>query len=268
VTFETTSPNSEQPDLRLQGSSPLLAVWGWMKKYVEITRQLFLHPSQFFRNLKGDEGMSGPILYALVTHWLGTAVQFIWITWLGGRVAPTLVHWFHNLKEASQSISGRNIDDIEQLDSLGRNAAQNLVPLQEKLGAWVFGAGPVLLDPIKELFSILFLSAVIWVGARLLVSPGRSDSPSEVRFESSLQIVCYASAASVLSVIPLVGPGLSAFFAFVLATIGAREVWKTSTGRAIVIALFPNLLLYMAIASFVGLFLLAAFKLFFSMFGS
>ncbi len=265
MSFEPQTSQSSTAQPTADPTRPLQVVLDWIRTYITTTRELLTQPSAFFRTHAQDRGIAGPIFYALVTHWIGTAVQFVWVTWLGGKILPTLAHWLNNLKQATQEISGRSIEDLDQLDSLGRHATSTLDPIKEKLGAWVLGAGPVLLDPVKELFSLLFLSGVIWIGARILISPGKEGAPSEIKYESALQIICYASAASILYVIPLVGPALSGFFGFVLATLGAREVWRIGTLRALVIAFFPNILLYAALGSMVGFVMLLIAKFLFSL---
>lgn len=243
-------------------ATPAQVVWGWALGYIKTTRLLLTEPSRFFRALPEKSGSAAALLYALLTHWLGTAVQFLWITWIGGQFTPWFKSTWGRLTSLAQDLGG----NLEEIDSLGRHAHQALVPFQERLGSWVFSAGPVLLDPITEIFSILFVSALVWVGARLLVSPGKNGAPMEVRFEAALQIVCYASGASILNVLPAVGPGLAALFGAVLAIIGAREVWKVSTARAIVIGLFPKLLLLGAFLSLLGVLILFLAKLILSIF--
>ncbi len=238
----------ESPSMRPLPASALSTVWGWIRDYLHTSRQLLTSPSAFFRGLDPEAGVIRPMLYALITHWIGTAIQFVWISWAGLQILPWLKDQFGKLFSAASDIGG----DLDQIDSLGRHAQQTLIPFQEKFSGWALGVAPVLIDPFTYVLSLLFLTSIVWMGARLLVTPTKNGAPDEIRFESALQILCYASAASLLNFLPLIGTGLDAFFGAILAIIGVREVWKTSTFKAIVIALFPKILFVGAILSVFG----------------
>jgi hypothetical protein len=247
---QATAPSNsnENTSAPQGGESALGMAWKGVREYLHITRQLLTHPSLFFRNLPSSTGVIGPLTYALLTHWIGTAVQFTWISWAGKQVLPWFKELFGKLFIAANDIG----QDLEQIDSLGRHAQKAILPFQEKWASWAMGVAPVLLDPFTHILSLVFMTSLVWVGARLLVTPGKNGAPSEVRFESALQILCFASAASVLNIVPLVGSGLETLFGTLLAIIGVREVWKTSTFKAIVIALFPKILVVGALFSIVG----------------
>jgi len=247
------SPEALPPS---QPQGALSFVWKGVRNYFLMTRQLLTHPTLFFRNLPADTGSIGPLTYALITHWLGTAIQFTWLSWAGTRVIPWLKEQFGKLFIAANDIG----QDLDQIDSLGRHAQQTLLPFQEKWVSWAMGVAPVLLDPFTHILSLVIMTSLVWVGARLLITPGKNGAPTEVRFESALQILCFASAASVLNIVPVVGTGLETFFGTILAIIGVREVWKTSSFKAIIIALFPKLILIGALLSMVGATLFLLFQ--------
>lgn len=177
-------------------------------------------------------GVGGPLAFALITHWLGAAIEFGWGALAGGTAQAYLQQL---LEKFEQELSG--------VHSLGRGQWMNEAS-SAALG-WFLGAGTVLLDPFVTLASIFLSSSMIYVGARILVA-------TPVTFEAVLRIVCYGLSPAILSVLPLVGIPLSRIYMLVVTVIGAREVFRIGTGRALVLALFPKLLVLALIAGMLG----------------
>ena len=84
----------------------------------------------------------------------------------------------------------------------------------------------------------------------------------EITYESAVRVVCFGLTPAILAMLPLFGGFVSAICVVIVTVIGAREVYRTTTGRAVVIALFPKLLFLGVLG--IGLFvlLLAAVKFF------
>lgn len=172
-------------------------------------------------------GMSGPLAFALVTHWIGAAFAFIWHLLIGGAISRYFEDFFR--------IAG----DVSDIDHPGKFA--QWMDMRERVTHWFWGAGSVIADPFLTLASIFFASFLVWIGARILVSPGKDRAPREITFESALRLVCYGMSPSILAGLPLFGWGLASLLTLIVTIIGAKEVYRTTTGRAIVIALFPKL---------------------------
>ena len=191
--------------------------------------QVHVHPVVFFRAQIGSRRVVYPLVFALLCSWAGALGSWFW------RVVfeNLLGRYLRNLFEFVQDYSS-------QEDS---HSIALLMDAKARFLHWVWGAGPVLLDPFFTLSSVLFTSFLVFVGARLLITPGRKGAVEEVRFESALQVVCFGMAPAVLSVVPLLGTPVSKFLILVLTIVGAREIWRIQFGRALVIAVFPKLLL-------------------------
>ena len=197
-------------------------------KYFRTLFQIVFRPVQFFRHMPTSGGVSGPLAFALITHWIGSACEFLWRSMIGGRVAKFFSDMFQ--------VAG----DVADVDHPGRSVMIDQV--REQLVHWFWGAGSIVADPFLTLASILFTSLFVFVGARILITPGRAGVPREITFESALRIVCFGLSPAIIAAFPLVGGAISAVWILVVTVIGAREVYKIGTGRAIVVALFPKLL--------------------------
>jgi hypothetical protein len=209
-----------------------------IKHYLGDLFKIILHPVLFFRQMPTKGGMSWPLAFALVTHWLGSAVQFLWRTLIGASFGRYIDNIF------------KMAGDVAEIDSPGRGVT--LLEMRERITNWVWGAGPVIADPFLTLASILFTSFLVYVGARILVTPGKNGAPNEIRFESALRIVCFGMSPAILGVFPFVGGFLAWVISLIVTIIGAREVYRISTGRSLVVALFPKLL-------FLGIMLMGLF---------
>ena len=106
----------------------------------------------------------------------------------------------------------------------------------------MWGVGPVLLDPFISLFWIFLTSLLVFVGARLLV-PTKNNLQT-VTFESSLQIVCFSMGSAIFTVIPWMGGLIYWVWCPILMIIGSKEIYKVSGRRAVLIALFPDLIFF------------------------
>jgi hypothetical protein len=202
--------------------------WGFIQRYFLDVWRILTQPSLFFRSLPLQDGLSGPLCFALVTHWVGSALGFLWRSLMGGAIQ----HWFQNLFRMS--------GEVIEVDLPSRSGHWNLV--RERLLDWFFGVGPVIADPFITLISILFTSFLVFLGARLLITPGKEDHPKEISYESAVRLICFGMTPSILNAIPWFGGFLSSIGILIVTVIGAREIYRVRTGKALLIALFPKLL--------------------------
>jgi len=219
-----------------------------IKNYFATLYQILTRPAQFFKLMPRMGGVSGPLAFALITHWVGSAVQFLWRSAIGTSLAP---YWNNLFK-----ITG----DVVEIDNPGRNA--QLVEMRDRITHWIWGAGSVVADPFLTLTSILFVSLLVFVGARIFVTPRDGQPESQVNYESAIRIVCFGMAPSILAGLPFLGGVVAALFVLIVTVIAAREVYHVDTGRAIVIALFPKLLFLGVLVLGVAFLALAVIKLF------
>ena len=220
-----------------------------IRDYFHDVWEIIVHPTHFFRRMPSTGGLTRPLAFALVTHWLGAILKLFWQFLMGGAFMRILQNSLHTQKDIQ-------FQYLEKAMQLGEKHSQTL--------NWIFGVGPVLIDPFLTLGTTLFTAFFVFVGARILVSPGREGHPHEISFESALKITCYGLSPAILSVVPVAGSFLAYFWTIVVTVIGTREIYRIQTGRAIVIALFPNLLFLGIILLGLMLFLGTIIKIFFS----
>lgn len=199
-----------------------------IQKYFRDVAWILTKPSTFFREMPIKGGLSTPIAFALVTHWIGSSLQFLWHNWLGS--------WISLWTDTLMQIAG----DVAEVDSPGNS--QILFEMKDRILNWMVGAGSVLMDPFWTLSGILFTSILVFVGARIFINPGRDGAPEEVTFESAVRIVSYGMTPHLLTMVPFIGPVIAGLLTVFVTVIAAREVYRTTNGRAVVIALFPKLL--------------------------
>ena len=183
-------------------------------------------PRSFFSEFSIREGLSGPLAFALVTHWISKAMTYVWD-----------ILFFRRL---SQQFFGQI--NLPQIDYPGRNYGD--YETKRHIVDWFMGMGPVLMDPFLTLFSILGTSFVIYLGARILVSPRKDQHPDEISYSSAVQIISYGMTPTILSVIPVLGPWFATLGVMIVTVIGVQEVYRISLGRAICVTFFPALLFF------------------------
>lgn len=217
-------------------------------RYLRALGRILGHPTAFFRAMPTTGGAGGPLAFALVNHWLGSALSYVWKQWLGNGMSGYFTRAF------------KIFSDVSDVDNPGR--AAQVLATQQRMMHWIWGTGSVLLDPFLTLFQIAFVSLLVFVGARLFVPIDIDDERPPVTYESALRIVCYGLTPAILSGLPIFGGLVATLFVLVVTVVGAREVYRVSTGRAIVIALFPKILfLTLVVAGFaaIAIFLLQLF---------
>lgn len=210
----------------------------FIRRYFETLWAIIRTPKKFFHEMPLGGGLAAPLSFALVTHWLGAFGGYFWRMILG--TDSLLQSWW---RSRIDSADVDTIDDYSWMaDSLNQWSKQ-----------FFWNAGAVVLDPFKTLFSLLMGALFVFLGARLLVNPGRDGAPWEIRYEGALRILAYSMASSIFLVLPIGGEFLSWITMMIFSVIGAREVYRVETGRAMIIAFFPSVLLTLAIAIAIAL---------------
>ena len=193
--------------------------------YFRALLDVHVRPVQFFRGLDSRFiSSSGALAFALVTHWIGSALEFVARSAFGDFISRKL--------DLFLRMSEKIGDGIESME---RHSV--FTEIRERFLHWIWGASGVLLDPFKTLFWIFLTTSLVYAGARILVSSER-----RVSFHSALCLVCFGMGPSIWLSVPYVGTIVSTLGVVVATTIGARELYAISTPRAFVIAVFPRLL--------------------------
>jgi hypothetical protein len=233
--------------------------FGFVVDYARALKKVLFEPAQFFRELPVSGGLGGPLAFALVTHWIGSLLNYFW-----SAVTPDMSG--HLLKNLSTQFSSQFSQfDTGNIDSAGRMTDHwaQMVGAGQKVAGWLWGASSILLDPFFTLVSILFFSFFIFIGARLFVNPTPQTTgkfPQGVTYESALRVVAFGMSPAIFAGFPFLGTFIAKFIYIPIVTIiGARELYRVSNGRAVLIALFPEILFWGIIA--IGAFVVVLFFL-------
>jgi hypothetical protein len=227
-----------------------------ISKYFEDVKLLLLKPHQFFRQMPRNAGLAQPLAFALIAHWIGSAVSFLW----GAAFFRSSEEMF----EKWMSIFGRN----DQIDVIRRST--HWESMRHAFMDWFWGIGSVISDPFTTLLSILISSFFVFLGARLFVglmtdapsAPNAEQQRHQITYESAVRIMAYGAVASILQAVPIGGKFLSYFYGLYISTVGAKEIYRIGTGRALMVVLFPQILFTFVIFALFAFLLLIAVGLF------
>lgn len=220
------------------GSRPEIRL---LERYFGNLKNLILDPKRFFRTTAQGRGLTEPVAFALLTHWIAKAISYLWGLWLwNGRSSSSMMN------QLVGSLGGLHGSSI---NVLGHGA--KWLQARESLTSWMLGIGSVIADPFYTMIVIFFSAIFLFIGARILVSANRQ---SEVTYESAVKILAFMTSAQILSVVPFVGTFIAAIYAVYVGIVGAREFYGVGALRALVILFFPQVL---AMGLFVILVLMA-----------
>lgn len=218
-------------DIKCPNCGVILQSFGPIRRYFSDIVAILTRPSSFFRKMQPSGGLARPLAFALVTHWIASTVLQIWkfigTSQLTRNLFSGLVAFFNELT-----------NEVLKIDTLGRTA--QILEFKQRVTQWFWGVGPVILDPFITLIWIFYDAVLIWVGARIFITPGRLGALKEITFESSIRILCYAMTGSILGIIPFFGKGIGSLYFLILLIIGVKEVYHVPTFQSVIVALFPK----------------------------
>jgi len=107
------------------------------------------------------------------------------------------------------------------------------VPENQDIGEFI---GSVILAPIGGVIGVFVVAGIGHLLVRLVVGTTNSG------FGATFRVASYTSVTSLVTWIPLIG-GLLGLYGIYLAVVGIREMHGTTTGKAVVVVLFPVILI-------------------------
>ena len=105
--------------------------------------------------------------------------------------------------------------------------------------------GGLIIAPIAGAVGILLTALVTHLLVVLVVGTGHAG------FGATFRIISYSSVTSLASWIPLIG-WIFSLYRLYLATVGIREMHRTTTGRALLVVLLPAILILVLVLIVVG----------------
>ena len=223
-----------------------------LESYLQTIQQVITKPVTFFGSMPLTGGLSGPLTFALVTHWIGQALHALW----NQSFQVNARGLWDRIQQSMMSLDSETASIFKH----GRHWAENT---SNQFSTWFLDVGAVVADPFLTLFWILGFASILYLAARILVTPGKDQAPTQITYETSVRIVSYAYAISIFLAVPWVGNMVWTLGHYVLMAVGAKAVYRTSTQRAVVLVLSPILLGIGMMVAFFGAILLlfaSAFK--------
>jgi hypothetical protein len=215
-----------------------------LERFWQSLKDIILRPHIFFAReaagIVSDEGLSTALAFAVIIQWLASFFNFIWRSTVGVVIQNRMDDLFRIAGDVLQTPNADTLDEM-------RSRAMD----------FLFGAGAIVLTPFTTLLKLAFVALLVHAAVRFFMreAPDRPQS-----YKATLKVLAYASAPWILCVIPGVGMLAAWILAFVAAVIGLREVYRSTTGRAVVAILFPEILFFVFLMAIGVFFLFLAFN--------
>ncbi len=216
-------------------SNSVSAVTGFFPfPFFETVKTLFFNPRKFFNQylkyILSPGGLSAALAFAIVCQWIASLFTFLW----NSVFKLFIERYMHDFIR----ISGK----ISEEDTGGGSlfVIQNMQSLKSRSFEMLFGAGAIVLSPFLTIIKLSVIATIIHLGVKLFFKniPDRPQS-----FQTTMKILCFGTAASLLNVIPFIGMIAALVLGFVIEVAGFKEVYQTTGFRASVAVLFPGLLI-------------------------
>jgi hypothetical protein len=199
-----------------------------LSRFWNTLKEVIFRPSAFYSaqgaNIVAEGGLSTALAFAVIVQWLASFFNFIWRSTVGVMIEDRMGDLFQIAGDVMQGTEGMG---------------QTIEELRSRAVEFLFGAGAVVLTPFTTLIKLAIVALFVHAAVRFFTkeSAGRPQS-----YSATLKILAYATGPWILCVIPGVGVLLAWILAFFAAVIGVREVYRTTTGRATLAVVFPELL--------------------------
>lgn len=216
------------------------------ERFWKTTRDIILRPAQYFSQqapvLVSDEGLSTALAFAVIIQWLASFFNFLWRSSVGALMQNRVDDLFRIATDVMETSPGT----IHSLDEV-----------RARMVDFLFGAGAIVLTPFTTLIKLAVIALFVHAAVRFFTkeTEGRPHS-----YKTTLKILAYSSAPWILCLIPGLGVLLAWILGFTAAVVGIREVYRTTTGRATLAVLFPELLFIALLVGFLVIALFLAFN--------
>ncbi len=105
--------------------------------------------------------------------------------------------------------------------------------------------GGLVLAPIAGAVGVFLTALVTHLLVALVVGSGHAG------FGATFRIIAYSSVTSLVGWVPFIG-WIASLYRLYLATVGIREMHRTTTGKALVVVLLPAILILVLVVVLVG----------------
>lgn len=209
-------------------------------------KNLLFNPRKVFKQYKkyflSPSGISSALAFAIVCSWVASLFSFLWKSIFGLFFENHMIELMRIFSKVS------NHDQSTMF-------TQTLENTKARSFDFLFGAGAIVLSPFFTLLKLVFFAAIIHIGIKLFL---KNDKEAPHSYGTTLKILCFGSAASLLNVIPFIGIIAAMVMTFVVEFLGILETYQTTNMRTTFALLFPLILFFVfifvmiAIAAVIG----------------
>ncbi len=184
--------------------------------FFETIQLLYARTREAFQRMPLTSDVLQPYLFGILVAWIGTCFNVMWQMSLRGMMQG-LMH--------------------------AQGQDQDLSFLQ------TFMAGPVTLALAPAIAAVCILLGALIDHLFLMILGGAKGG-----FAATLRVVCYAQAATLLTIVPACGGLFAAVVGILFVVVGFSTVHRISNGRAAAAVLLPSVLCCVCVAVIIGMF--------------
>lgn len=191
------------------------------------TALLFIKdPAQAWRLTRETGDYMRPLLFGVIVGWVGLVFRSVWGTVFGAGL-------------------------------------MRMIPTQYASSFTRFGGGGslilnVILGPLFIACGLFIVAAILHVS--FMIVGALKDSRSQ--YEGTFRLIAYASVANIANVIPIVGGLIGGIWTLYLVVVGAQQLHKTTSSKALFGVLLPTILCCVCVAVGVAVGIAAAARAF------
>lgn len=214
--------------------------------FIETIKSLLFNPRKVFKQYRkyffSSTGISSALAFAVVCNWISSLFSFIWKSMFG-------VFFENHMMDFMRVFSKMSNQDLAMMFN------HTLENTRARSFDFLFGAGTIVLSPFFTLVKIVFFAAIIHIGVKIFL---KNNKEAPLSYGTTLKILCFGSAASLLNVIPIVGILAAMVMTFVIEFSGIHETYQSTNMRTTFALLFPLILFFVfifvmfAIAAVIG----------------
>lgn len=196
---------------------------GLVAALIETTKQVLTGPTDFFRRMPVTGGLGSPLLYAVIIGYLGILVSAVYssVFMLVGGASSGAFGSFGDRPEVARMV--------------------------EAFSGWGGIIGQVIFGPFGIVIALFISTAITHV--MLMLLDGASQG-----FEATFRVRSYASAASVLAIVPICGGLIAAIWSLVICIIGLAEAQRIPVWKAALAVFLPIILCCCCCSAGLGMF--------------
>ena len=191
------------------------------------TAKLFvMSPEEAWKRTRESGDFMRPLLFGVIIGWVGLVFRAVWGTVFGAGL-------------------------------------MRMIPAQYASQFTRFGGGGsllvnIILGPIFIACGLFILTAILHVSFMIVGALSNSKS----QFEGTFRLLCYASVANIANVVPVLGGLVGGIWMIYLIVVGAQQLHKTTSGKALFGVLLPTILCCVCIGGAVVMGIAAASRAF------